>query len=65
MICIVTGVGPLKEYYEQQIELLQLKHIVIRTMYFSIIPSFPILFLSYRFRSHAVVGWSMQTIQSY
>ena len=57
MICIVTGVGPLKEYYEQQIELLQLKHIVIRTMYFSndlhftLFPFSLFLFLSFSFIS--------------
>ena len=32
VVCVVTGVGPLKAYYEQCISELPLKHIIIKTM---------------------------------
>lgn len=32
VVCIVTGIGPLKAYYEQCISEMPLKHIIIKTM---------------------------------
>ena len=32
VVCIVSGTGPLKEYYEQLIAELSLRHVQIKTM---------------------------------
>lgn len=32
IICIVTGEGPLKQYYIDLVEKLQLQHVLIKTM---------------------------------
>ena len=34
VVCMVTGVGPLKAYYEQCISEMPLKHVIIKTMSF-------------------------------
>ena len=51
VVCVVTGVGPLKAYYEQCISELPLKHIIIKTM------------LRIFCCCECVAGWSTPTIR--
>ena len=34
IVCIITGEGPLKKYYEELIDQCRLQHVIIKTMYF-------------------------------